>query len=63
MHTPTPTHTLTITRKDSDKIPTVFDCIFSIFDSFHFVNCGFVKNLPETQRSQSKFPGIKNINT
>ena len=20
-------------------IPTAFDCIFSIFDSFHFVNC------------------------
>ena len=26
-------------RKHSYEIPTVFVCIFSIFDSFHFLNC------------------------
>ena len=39
---PTHTHTLTITRQDSNEIPTVFDCFFSIFDSFHFVNCQII---------------------
>ena len=41
------THTLIITHKDSNKIPKVF-CIFSIFNSFHFLNCLMIVVLQKT---------------
>ena len=60
------THTYQYTLLESHvKIPTksqrFFDCIFSIFDSFHFLNCLMLvvlqkkKKLHETQGLQSKF--------
>ena len=35
-YTHTDTHTLTITRKDSYTIPTIFDCIYRF--SIHFIS-------------------------
>ena len=60
-------HTLTHLQPHVN-IPTksqrFFDCIFSIFDSFHFLNCLMIvvlQKISMTQGSQSKFHGIEYI--
>ena len=49
-HTHKSSHTraLTTTCKESYKISTSFDCTFSIFDSFPFLNCLMIVVLKKT---------------
>ena len=62
-HKHTSTH-LQLHIRNHTKSQQFFYSIFSIFDSFHFLNCLMIivlQKLHETQGSQSTFPWIKYI--